>query len=117
MDFRDLNKDFPNDKFPTPFIDQIIDEFAGRKVCYFMDEFLGYNQIQIKPEDQHMMKFICTWGIFTYHKIPFGLKNIRSTFECSMIFSFHDPKHIVEAYTMILLLNLVGGLIIRPTFD
>jgi hypothetical protein len=43
--FRDLNKAFPKDNFPTPFIDQIIDECVGSEVFYFMDEFLGYNQI------------------------------------------------------------------------
>jgi hypothetical protein len=53
MDFRELNKSCPKDNFPTPFIDHIIDESVGSKVLYFMDIFSGYNQIQIKPEDQH----------------------------------------------------------------
>ena len=38
-DFRDLNKAFPKDNFPTPFIDQILDECAGSEVFSFMDEF------------------------------------------------------------------------------
>jgi hypothetical protein len=53
MDFRVLNRAFPKDKFPTPFIDQILDECAGSEVFSFMDGFSGYNQIQIKPKDQH----------------------------------------------------------------
>ena len=64
------------DQFPTPFIDQILDECAGSEVFYFMDGFSGYNKIQIKYEDQHKMSFICPWGTFAYQKIPFGLKNI-----------------------------------------
>jgi hypothetical protein len=52
MYFRDLNKECPKDNFPTPFIDQILDECARSKVFYFMDEFSGYNQIQIKPKDK-----------------------------------------------------------------
>jgi hypothetical protein len=51
-DFRDMNKACPKDNFPTPFIDHIIDECAGCEAFSFMDFFLGYNQIQIKPEDQ-----------------------------------------------------------------
>jgi hypothetical protein len=43
MDFHDLNKAFPKDNFPTPFIDQIVDECAGCEVFYFMDGFSGYN--------------------------------------------------------------------------
>jgi hypothetical protein len=57
-----------------PFIDQILDECAGSEIFYFMDGFSGYNQIQIKPKDQHKMKFIYSWGTFAYWKIPFGLK-------------------------------------------
>jgi hypothetical protein len=81
MDFRELNKACPKDKFPTPFIDQILDECVGREIFSFMDGFSGYNQIQIKPKDQHKMEFICPWGTFAYQKIPFNLKNTGATFQ------------------------------------
>jgi hypothetical protein len=97
-DFRDLNKACPKDNYPTPFIDQIIDECAGCEAFSFMDGFSGYNQIQIKPEDQHKTAFICPWGTFAYRKMPFGLKNAGATFQRAMSFAFHDLKHIVEAY-------------------
>jgi hypothetical protein len=97
-DLCDLNKACPKDNFPTPFIDQIIDECASFKAFSFMDGFSGYNQIQIKPEDQHKMAFICPWGTFPYRKMPFGLKNAGATFQRAMYFAFHDLKHIVEAY-------------------
>ena len=32
MDFRDLNKTYAKDNYPTPFIDQIIDACAGSEV-------------------------------------------------------------------------------------
>jgi hypothetical protein len=98
MDFHDLNKACPKDNFPTPFIDQILDECVVSEIFSFMDRFSGYNQIQIKPEDQHKMKFICPWGTFSYWKMPFGLKNAGATFQRAMNFSFHDIKHTVEAY-------------------
>jgi hypothetical protein len=63
-----------------------------------MDGFLGYNQIQIKPEDQQKTTFICSWGTFAYRKMTFGLKNAGATFQRAMSFAFHDLKHIVEAY-------------------
>jgi hypothetical protein len=50
------------------------------------------------PEDQHKTAFICPWGTFAYRKMPFGLKNVGATFQRAMSFSFHDLKHIVEAY-------------------
>jgi hypothetical protein len=98
MDFRDLKKACPKENFSTPFIDQILDECAGSEVFYFMDEFLGYNQVQIKPEDQHKTKFICPWGTFSYQKIPFDLKKFGATFQRAMTFSFQDLKHIVKYY-------------------
>jgi hypothetical protein len=66
MDFHDLNKACSKDNFPTPFIDQIVDKCAGGEVFSFTDGFLGYNQIQIKPEDQLKIAFICPWGTFSY---------------------------------------------------
>jgi hypothetical protein len=48
--FHDLNKACPKDNFPTPFIDQIIDECAGCVAFFFMDGFSRYNHIQIKPK-------------------------------------------------------------------
>jgi hypothetical protein len=63
-----------------------------------MDIFSGYNQIQIKPEDQHKMKFICPWGTFSYCKMYFGLKNVGETFQRSMTFTFHNLKNIVKTY-------------------
>jgi hypothetical protein len=43
MDFWDLNKACPKDNFPTPFIDQILDECEGSEIFSFMDGFSGYN--------------------------------------------------------------------------
>jgi hypothetical protein len=45
MDFHDLNKACPKDKFPAHFIDQILDECVGSHIFSFMDGFSGYNQI------------------------------------------------------------------------
>ena len=43
INFRDLNKACPKDNFPTPHIDQIIDNCAGSVIFSFMDGFSGYN--------------------------------------------------------------------------
>ena len=96
--FQDLNKSYPKDNYPMPFIDQIIDAYVGSEVFLFMDGFSGYNQIQIKSEDQHKTAFICPWGTFAYKKMPFGLKNAKATLQRAMNFSFYDIKAIVEPY-------------------
>jgi hypothetical protein len=98
VDYQDINKACPKDNFPTPFVDQIIDDCAGSEIFSLMDGFSGYNQINIAPEDQHKTSFICPWGTFTYRKLPFGLKNAGATFQRAMSYAFHDIKHIVQPY-------------------
>jgi hypothetical protein len=98
VDYRDIKKYFPMDIFPTPFIDQIVDDCAGSEIFSLMDSFLGYNQINILPVDQHKISFIFPWGTFAYRKLPFGLKNVGATFQRAMSYAFHDIKHTVKSY-------------------
>jgi hypothetical protein len=58
VDYRDLNKACPEYSYPTPFIDQIIDNCVRSIILSFMDGFSGYNQIDILPNDQHKTTFI-----------------------------------------------------------
>ena len=78
--FYDLNRSCPKDNFPTPFIDQILDECAGSKVFLFLDGFSRYNQIQMKPKDQPNTTFIYPWGTFAYRKMPSALKMLELVF-------------------------------------
>jgi hypothetical protein len=98
VDYRDINKACPKDNFPTPFVDQIVDDCARSEIFSLMDGFSGYNQINISPEDQHKTAFIFPWGTFAYRKLPFGLKNAGATFQRAMSYAFHDIKHIVQPY-------------------
>jgi hypothetical protein len=98
VDYRDINKACPKDNFPTPFVDQIVDDYARSEIFSLMDGFSGYNQINIAPEDQHKIDFICPWGTFSYRKLPFGLKNAGVTLQRAMLYAFHDIKHIVQPY-------------------
>lgn len=63
-----------------------------------MNDFFGYNQIEIIPQDQHKTAFIFPWGTFAYKKLPFGLKNVSTTFQWAMSYASHDIKHIVQPY-------------------
>ena len=93
-----MNKACPKDNYPTPFIDQIIDDFSECEVFSFMDGFFGLNKIDILPEDPHKMTFIYPWGIYAFKMLPFGLKNARAIFQRAMSYAFHDIKSIVQPY-------------------
>jgi hypothetical protein len=78
--YRDINKSCPEDNYPTPFVDQIIDDCADREIFSLLDGFFGYNQINILPTDQHKIDFIFLCGTFAYRKLPFGLRNVGMIF-------------------------------------
>jgi len=47
IDYRKLNTATYKDHFPLPFIDQMLERFAGHEYNYFLDGYSGYNQIQL----------------------------------------------------------------------
>jgi hypothetical protein len=58
VDYRDINKACPKDNYPTPFVDQIVNNCVGSAIFSLMDGFSSYNQINILPADQHKTAFI-----------------------------------------------------------
>ena len=63
------------DSYPFPRIDTLVDSTARHELLSFMDAFSGYNQIQMKEEDQEKTSFMTSQGLFCYKVMPFGLKN------------------------------------------
>ena len=51
IDYRKLNVGTRKDHFPLPFIDQMLERVAGHEFYCFLDEYSGYNQIEISLED------------------------------------------------------------------
>jgi len=99
IDYRELNKATLKDHFPFPFIDQVLYTLAGKKYFSFLDGFIGYNQIQVAPEDQDKTTFTCPWGFFSYRVLPFGLCNAPATFQRAVLGIFSDLIHdSVEVY-------------------
>ena len=83
----------PKDYFPLPYIDILVDNTAGHALLSFMDEFLGYNQIKMAPEDMEKISFITLCGTYYYKVMPFGLKNTSATYQWATTTSLHDLIH------------------------
>ena len=81
VDFRDLNKASPKDKFHLPHIDVLVDDTARHTQLSFVDRFSRYNQINMAPEDMEKTSFITLWGTYCYKVMPFGLKNDIATYK------------------------------------
>ena len=63
-----------------------------------MDGIFGYNQILIHLAYQYKTLFTTPWGTFSYHVMPFRLKNSGATFQWAMTYIFHDLARIILAY-------------------
>ncbi|KAM1625002.1 hypothetical protein ACFX2K_023133 [Malus domestica] len=81
VDYTDLNKGCPNDSFPLPLIDRLIDSTAGCELLSFMDAYSGYNQILMNPSDQEHTAFTTDRGLYCYKVMLFGLKNAGATYQ------------------------------------
>ena len=81
MDYTDLNDACPNDIFPLPRIDQIVDASAGHGMLSFLDAFSGYHQIPMHSPNVEKTSFITPHGLYCYNVMPFGLKNAGATYQ------------------------------------
>src|SRR4051812_43617034 len=99
IDFTDVNKACPKDPFPLPRIDQIVDSTAGCDLLSFLDAYSGYHQIFMAEEDEEKTAFITPCGTYCFIRMPFGLKNVGSTFARVVHTAFEPQIHRnVEAY-------------------
>jgi hypothetical protein len=64
VDLRKLNDDFLHDPFPTPFIDNVLENVGGQEAYSFTYGFSGYHHIRIAPKDRHKTTFSSEWGLF-----------------------------------------------------
>lgn len=90
VDFRDLNRASLKDHYPLTSMEQILHTVAWSKIFSMLDGFSSYNQVIIKPKDQHKTMFTTKWVTFAYQKMPFGLFNVGATFQRAMDISFRE---------------------------
>ena len=99
VDFTNLNRACPKDSYPLPRIDTLVDLTARHELLSFMDAFSGYNQIKMSEEDQERTSFVTSQGLFCYKVMPFGLKNVRATYQRLMNKMFtHQIGRNVQVY-------------------
>jgi hypothetical protein len=53
-----------HDPFPTPFIDEVLENVGGQEAYSFTNGFLWYHQIGIELEDIHKTTFSTKWGSY-----------------------------------------------------
>ncbi|KAK4385679.1 hypothetical protein Sango_2691900 [Sesamum angolense] len=90
---RDLNNACPKVDFPLPIVELMIDATMGHEALSFMDGSFGYNQIRMAPANEELTAFCTPKGIYWYKVMPFGLKNVDTTYQRAIQRIFDDMLH------------------------
>jgi hypothetical protein len=99
IDYRKLNAAPKKDRFPLPFIDEMLERLAKHSFFYFLDGYSRYHQIPIHPEDQSKTTFTCPYGTYAYRRMLVRLCNTPVSFQRCMMSIFSDMiEEIMEVF-------------------
>jgi hypothetical protein len=93
VDLRKLNDACLHDPFPTPFMDEVLENVGGQETYSFTYGFSRYHQIKIMQKDRRKTTFTKEWGSYQYMMMPFGLKNALVVFSRVVVVAFKEFIH------------------------
>jgi hypothetical protein len=85
-----LNAVTIKNKYPLPWIDDLMDQLRQAKFISKIDLRSGYDQMKIHPEDIHKTAFVTRYGQYEYTVVSFGLTNAPAYFMNMMNKVFMD---------------------------
>jgi hypothetical protein len=109
VDFYDLNRATPKDKYAMPVAEDLINKVSGHRMISFLDGNAGYNQIFMVEND--VSKNCCPGfvGLFKWVVMTFGLRNTGATYQGALNLIFHDLIGVLlEVYIDDLVVKLAG---------
>ena len=81
VNYTNLSDVYPNDNFPLPQIDQIVDSTVEHGILSFLDAFSRYHQILMFQPDENKTTFVTPHGLYCYKVMSFELKNVGATYK------------------------------------
>ena len=90
QDYRALNAMMVKNKYPLLLISKLISKLCGMHYFTKLDIRWGYNNVRIKPGDEHKAAFRTNRGLFEPLVMLFGLCNSLASFQTMMNTIFAD---------------------------
>ncbi|GKV30490.1 hypothetical protein SLEP1_g39295 [Rubroshorea leprosula] len=88
IDYTNLNQACPNDCYPMPNIDKLVEAASGNERLSLLDAYSSYHQVPMAPEDEEKTSFYAGDEIYCYVMMPFGLKNVGATYQTMVTIVF-----------------------------
>jgi len=98
VDYRRLHKITAKDRYPLPYIDDLLDRLHAGRVFTKLDLASGYHQVRIHSDDCHKTALIAPDGFYEYKVIPFRLAYVPAAFMWMMHRILHSHRWHVIVY-------------------
>ena len=100
MDFRGLNNITKKDRYPLPFISDLLTTAGKARMYTTLDLRHAYHLVRITEGDEWKTAFWTRYGSFEWLVMPFGLTNTPAAFQRFMNDIFSD---LLDVYVIIYL--------------
>ena len=81
IDPRPLNSMLPDDTFPIPTIEEVIEILGNSSIFSKLDLVNSYHQFKINESDRSKTTFTANGKQYEFVGAPFGIKTLTSTFQ------------------------------------
>lgn len=81
VDYRGLNALTIKNRNTPPLIKETLQRLCKARFYSKFDIIAAFNEIRMRPGDEHKTAFITRYGLFEYVVMPFGLCNAPATFQ------------------------------------